>query len=148
MRKVLALAFAVTLLSAFLLAQEGAGGSVEATLTQLETQAVTAAQKNDPSFMETYYADDYVGVGGSGTPMTKQSTVEALKSGASKYEHLEVQDRKITQYGPDVAIARGKVMVKAMISGRPIDGTFMYSRTWVQRGGKWQVVAFQSTKIS
>lgn len=152
MNSLIALAFALTVLSPNLLAQTEdmkmpMTGNVETQVTALDKQGILAVKANDPSFMEKYLADDYVGISGRGQQMDRQTSIDNLKTGKTKYDTLEILEHKVTQYGPSAAIARGKVMVKGMFSGQPNEGTYAFSRTWLQRDGKWQVVAFQSTKI-
>ena len=152
MKRLLALAFALTLLSPNLLSQTAdvtpaTTGSVESQITDLEKQGVIAVQSNDPKFMQSYLADDYMGIGAMGQMADRQTAIDNLKTGKTKYEKLEILDRKVTPYGPNAAIARGKVMVKGMYNGQPIEGTYAFSRTWLQRDGKWQVIGFQSTKM-
>ncbi len=152
MKRLLALAFALTLLSPILRSQTAevtpaTTGTVESQITDLEKQGVIASQSNDPKFIQSYLADDYMGIGSMGQMTDRQTAIDNLKTGKNKYDKLEILDRKITQYGPNAAIARGKVMIKGMYNGQPIDGAYVFSRTWLQRDGKWQVIGFQSTKM-
>jgi Domain of unknown function (DUF4440) len=121
-------------------------GSVGAAIEDMEKQGVAASLKGDPSWVEKYDADDFVSIGGNGRPMDKKTIVDKMKSGALKYSKIDIQDRKVTQYGPNVAISRSTANVKVSMDGAPIEGTFTASRTWLKRNGKWQSIAFQSTQ--
>jgi hypothetical protein len=131
--------------SSSLLAQSA--GPVETTITKLEKESIEAALKGDASWGEKYDADDYVGIGQSGTQGDKKTSLDSLRSGRTKYEKIELKDLKITQYGPNTAIARGTAYAKGTTGGQDFDGQYAYSRVWVKRNGKWQVVSFQVTKM-
>jgi len=55
------------------------------------------------SFLEKYFADDYVAIHGDGKLSTKAEEIENFKSGTTKYESIEVREAKIRTYGDTAA---------------------------------------------
>jgi hypothetical protein len=75
------------------------GGNAEQQIKTLSDQISAAMLKGDASFLEKVYADDYTGIRGDGSVLTKAQEVELFKSDAFKYEALKVQDWKVRVYG-------------------------------------------------
>src|SRR6187401_1556166 len=92
----------VVLLSACLLAAPlalGQGASVEQQISALSDQMIQANLKDDTAFYEKYYAEDATIVHGNGKVFTKEQELADLRSGALKYESIDVRERKIRVYG-------------------------------------------------
>jgi len=72
--------FALVLLALILLALPtawAAAGDVEQQIRTLQDQARDAALKGETAFLEKYLADDYEGIGGDGTPNTKDQAIRS-----------------------------------------------------------------------
>jgi hypothetical protein len=125
-----------------------AGGGVEATILKLNQKIRAASLKGDSATVKELYADDYVSISAiTGAPSTKADLIENLKSGKLKYDSIDVSDMKVHVYGPTMALATAKAEVKGKFGDQDITGSYRSARLFVKRGGKWQVVFFQSTKI-
>ena len=79
--------------------------------------------------------------------VTKAQAIQALKSGAVKYESIDVRDTKIRAYG-NTAIVDSLASLKLTINGKPISGDFRATFVWVKQKGNWKRVAFQSTPVT
>jgi uncharacterized protein (TIGR02246 family) len=123
------------------------GGNAEQQIKTLQTQLVQAVQKGDTSFLEKYYARDCYIIHGDGKLTTKGEEIENFKSGALKYESVDVRDQKIRIYG-DTAVVNTLASVKATVNGRPVSGDFGNTQVWVKQKGNWKSVAFQSTRVA
>jgi ketosteroid isomerase-like protein len=126
--------------------QTAKGGLVDRQIMQLEKQVRESALKSEVSFVEANYADNYVGVGGTGSAMSKSETIEARKNGELKYQSIEPSDQRVRVYG-NTAIVNGVAALKGSFKGNDISGTYRFSRVYVKQGGKWKVVNFQATKV-
>ncbi len=125
-----------------------AGGGVEPTVTKLDAKIRAALLKGDAATIKELYADDYLSVSAvTGAPSTKADLIENLKSGKLKYDSIDVSEVKVQVYGPTMALITSKGEVKGKFGEQDISGTYRASRLLVKRGGKWQVVFFQSTKL-
>ena len=136
--------FSVLLMAAPLaLAQDG---SVEQQISALSDEMIQANLKGDPSFYQKYYADDATIVHGNGKLFTKAQDIEDLKSGALKYESIDVLEKAIHVYG-DTAVVRLLITFKGSLSGKPFPPiNLRRTVVWVNQKGNWKVVAWQVTR--
>ena len=123
------------------------GGSTEQQIKTLGEQLNAANLKGDTSFLEKVLADDYTGVRGDGSVLTKAQEIEKYKSGAIKYETNDVQDLKIRVYG-HTAVSTSLSSSKNMRDGQQHIGTTRNIRVWVKQKGTWKCVAYQTTRVS
>ena len=119
----------------------------EEQIKALLDQSREAALKGDSSYIEKNVADDYTRTNFSGTTESKSNLINAYKSGDLKYQSIETSDVKVQIYG-DAAVATYAAQVKATNKGQDTSGSFRVTRVFVKRNGKWQEVAFQSTRVS
>jgi ketosteroid isomerase-like protein len=123
------------------------GGNVEQEIKNLQDQGREAALKGDTSFLEKYLADDYIGIGAEGQLLTKDHVIQRRKSGALKYESIDVRESKIRSYG-DAAIVNSLASVKGTDDGKPFSGDYRATFVYVKQKGNWMQVSFQSTPAS
>ena len=126
---------------------KGSGGTVEQQIKTLSDKAIEASLKADTSFFEKYYADDCAVIHGDGKVSTKAQEIENFKSGAIKYDSINVSEAKIRTYG-DTAVVNSLVSVKGTINGKPFSGDVRAIRVWVKHKGDWKNVAFQVTRVA
>lgn len=123
------------------------GGKIEEQIETLEAEFVQAELKGDASALEKFYADDATIIHSTGTLSTKAQEIENLKSGALKYDVIEVRDRKIRVYG-DTAVVNAEASVKGIIDGKPFSVNIRATRMWVKQNGGWKVISFQITRMA
>jgi ketosteroid isomerase-like protein len=121
--------------------------SVEEKLKKLETDRAAAVVKADITTLEAQTADDYTLINANGQVMDKKQTLDAIKTGQVKLTSNELSDLKVRVYG-DVAVIIGKADAKGTLSGTEVNGPVMFTRVFVKKGGRWQSVAFQQTRVS
>ena len=126
---------------------KGGGGTVEQEIRSLIDQTVEADLKADASFFEKHYAGDTTIIHGDGKMSTKAEEIEGFKSGAVRYESLDIREAKIRAYG-NTAIVNLLTAVKANIHGKPVSSLVRDSRVWVKQDGIWKCVAFQATRVA
>ena len=123
------------------------GGNAEQQIKTLGEQLNAANLKGDTSFLEKVLADDYTGVRGDGSVLTKAQEIEKYKSGAIKYETNEIKDLKIRVYG-HTAVSTSLSFSKNIRDGQQHIGTTRSIRVWVKQKGTWKCVAYQTTRVS
>jgi len=126
---------------------QSGGGTVEQEIKTLQAQDVQAILKGDTSFLEKYYADDYIAIHGNGMLSTKAEEIENFKSGATKYDSISVREAKIRTYG-DTAVVNALASVKATFNGKPYIGDVRNTRVWVKQNSTWKLVLFQATRLA
>jgi len=125
---------------------ESKGGTVEKQIKALHEQSRQAALKGDIRFQEKYLANDYVGIGGDGSILTKDQAIQMLKSGDIRYEAIDEHDVKVRAYG-DTAIINAMATLKMTAKGTPITGDYRATFVWIKQNGNWKEAAFQATPV-
>jgi carboxymethylenebutenolidase len=119
----------------------------EQEVRELEEQVETLQRANSAE-RTALWAEDLVYINNEGAVFDKARLAPAVSAGEVKIESLEVTERKIRVYD-DVAIVTAKEDMRASFHGKaPRDFVQRYTRAWARRGGKWQVVSFEATKVT
>ena|ERR1700730_1184825 len=122
------------------------GDSVEQAVRQMEEELRVAISKSDTKTYGRLLGDDYVFTNQDALVRTKAQMVSAYDSGSLKYESIKFDEIKVHPYG-DTAVVTGRSTQKAQDNGKDIRGQFRYTRVYVKRQGRWQLVATQVTRI-
>jgi ketosteroid isomerase-like protein len=119
--------------------------SVEQELIKLENDWLQAFFKKDIAFSDRFLADDYMGTDEHGNVKTKAQEIAEIKAGA----HLStsgVQDNiKVRVYG-DAAVVTGRNIMKGLFKGKEYSSPYLWTDTFIKRGGRWQCVASHVSK--
>ena len=121
--------------------------SVEQTLIQMERDWTQAALKKDTATLDRILADDWVAIGFQGTTTTKTQAIAELKSGVSAAQTEELGDMKVRIFGT-TAIVTGSDTEKSTYKGKDSSGKYVWTDVFIERNGRWQAVASQSTKAT
>ena len=132
-------------------------GGAEREIRELEAQLGRAVITGDRAFFERVLAEDFTHTSHSGIFKTRAEWMAENKfenrqgkpqPGKTTYEAFEVDDLAVRIYG-ETAVVTGRSTPKGRnAKGEPIRGQYRFLRVWVKRGGSWQVVAFQGTRIA
>jgi ketosteroid isomerase-like protein len=120
--------------------------SVENEITQLEARRFHAMTQSDLAALDTLLADDLTYVHTSAKLDTKASFLESLRSGELKYESIDSEDVKVRVVG-DAAVVTGRGKMKIELKDRELNFQIRFTDVYAKRGGRWQMVAWQSTRI-
>ena len=146
MKNVLSVASLCLLALSLAAAQAPPKNSTEDQIKQKEQDWAQATVKEGAAAVDKYEADDIFDTDPGGRVTDKTQDKTDLSSGDLKFQSVELSDLKVHVYG-NVAVAAGTSMIKGTYKGQDIGGKYRFTDTWVKRGGKWQAVASQSTKI-
>jgi hypothetical protein len=120
--------------------------SVQLAIEKLVDEYAEAAKKGDVSFFEKNVARDYIGIDADGHMSTKPEVLELYRSGKSKFDTLEVKDRKVRLYASS-AVAISELTMKGHSGTAELNGTYRSIRVLERQNGRWQSVSFQLTKV-
>ena len=120
---------------------------VEDQIKKLEMDRAAAVIKGDMMTLEKATSDDYTLININGQMSDKSQMISGFKSGQNKLSKDELSEMKVRVYG-DTAVITGKVTVEGMMGGKDVSGEAMFTRVYVKKGGRWQAVALQQTRIS
>jgi len=121
--------------------------SAEQAVMQMEEELRVAISKGDAKAYGRIVGDDYVFTNQDAVMRTKAQMVSAYESGSIKYESIKFDEIKVHAYG-DTAVVTGRQTLKGQDNGKDISGQFRYTRVYVKRQGRWQLVATQVTHIA
>jgi ketosteroid isomerase-like protein len=124
--------------------EEGETVSSESSLQQqlldVEHQWVQTALDGDATAFVGLMADNYVALLPDGRTRDKASWVEGIRSGQMKYQSVELRNLKVFLHG-DTAVVTGEFTQKGNSCGHDNSGTGAYVDTWVNRRGRWELIA-------
>jgi len=112
----------------------------------LEQQLQQAELNANSTAIANLLSDDYLGIDGDGTLMTKAETLAAFKDGSMHLTALNTSDRKIRVFGATVVVV-SQAHVTGTHNGKPIDGHYRYTRVYHRSNGVWKVVSFEASRI-
>ena len=121
--------------------------AVEQTLIQLEQEWNRATLAKDYKTVEEIMADDWTGIDFRGMTITKEESIQELKSGESSNQSVELGEMTVKVYG-NTAVVIGSDAEKSTYHGKDSSGKYAWMDVFVKRGGRWQAVASQSTKMA
>jgi len=122
-----------------------------ATLTRMLKEFLAGASVNDSTAHDAFWADDLIYTGSSGRRIGKADIMQGVReSGPPKPGEASTvftaEDIRIQQYGT-TAIVAFRLVGTTRDSGRVSVQDYLNSGTFLKRGGRWQVVNWQATKM-
>ena len=121
--------------------------SVEEAVLKAELQWEQALTNGNASLLNNLYDDTLVYTHSNGKVDTKASYIDAIKSGATKYESMKRDDIKVNVYG-QAAVVTCHWEVHIASKGNKIDMNARYLHVYVRHKDGWKLVAHESTRIS
>ena len=110
---------------------------VERYIVESERQWAESVATGDTSAIERILADDFIGVDPKGCPYTKQQMIGDTRSAPKYFVSNRLNDVKVRFYGK-TAVAQGSETWEKRSGERE---RFVWTDTWLQRNGRWQIVA-------
>jgi ketosteroid isomerase-like protein len=148
MKRSLLLAVVFASVSLFAFAQEKkASNPVEQVILKLEQQWEDALVKSDFAALERLYDDTMVYTHSSGSVDNKSAYINAIKSGATKYQSMKRDDIKVSVYG-DAAVVTCHWDVRVLAGGNKIETNARYIHVYIKQKDGWKMVAHQATRIT
>ena len=119
--------------------------AVEQKLMQMERDWAGAMMNNDPAVLARIEADDYAYVM-DGMKGGKQSDISEAKA-HSLAGKAELTGMQVRVFG-NTAVVTGKASLRdAKYNGKDVSGDYLFTDVFVNRSGRWQVVASHSNKV-
>jgi uncharacterized protein (TIGR02246 family) len=115
-------------------------GSVEQAIRQVDNERIQAQIHADAAALDRIYADDFIGVGPSGTVRTKPQVISDFTSGNLKFQSITTDDVQVRVYG-DTAVETGRSTMNGQDKGKAVPRDNRFTRVWVKQQGRWRLVA-------
>lgn len=131
-----------------------AATGVSAQPNQAAAAAVEAAELRrfevmtgkDYTALASILADDLVYTHSSAAVDSKASYLESLTSGRVTYKVIKPSNLQVRVFG-DMAVIHGEAAMEVDANGQQIVNTLRFTDIWARRDGRWQMVAWQSTRM-
>ena len=114
--------------------------SVEQAIRQLDNERIQAQVGADAVALDRIYADDFIGVGPSGTVRTKPQVISDFTSGDLKFQSITTDEVQVRVYG-NTAVETGLSTMSGQDKGRVVPRDTRFTRVWVKLNGSWQLVS-------
>lgn len=133
------------------LVQEPTGRSREAPdtveLSRLENVWNEAHIRGDADALHRLWSNDFVVTVPNMTLMTKPETMGVWRSGQMKFQRYQTSDIRIRVYD-DAAVVTGRLQRTRNFNGRAVGDDWRFTKVYVRRAGRWQVVAFHASALA
>lgn len=116
-------------------------------IIDLDRKRMEAMGKKDIATLNDLLSDDLIYCHSSARLDTKQSLIGAMQSGATVYEAVEPSDVKAQDLGSAVVLT-GIARIRVTSGGKPNAFAVRFTDVYANRGGKWQMVTWQSTRLA
>lgn len=121
-------------------------GEVE-TLKRLGQQMGDAMIARDIDALDRIFADDWASGGASsGKEVTKESILQAFKSGTDTLESFVLGPMDVLVLG-NIAAVKGSVTEKRYRDGKDVSGEFLYMDLLEKRAGTWVVIRSAGVRV-
>src|SRR5205085_3815291 len=115
-------------------------------IIDLDKKRMHAMAQKDIATLNAVLSDDLVYTHSSARLDTNQSLSRAMESGTTVYTAVEPSDVKAQDLG-DAVVLTGVARISVMSNGRPNSFGVRFTDVYVNKGGQWQMVTWQSTRL-
>ena len=115
-------------------------------IIDLDKKRMHAMAQKDVATLNALLSDDLVYTHSTARLDTKQSLIKAMESGATVYTAVEPSDVQAQDLG-DAVVLTGVARISVMSNGNPNSFGVRFTDVYVNKGGQWQMVAWQSTRL-
>jgi ketosteroid isomerase-like protein len=118
------------------------------SVKEMEEKWEASVPSHDFSTVQAFVASDFVGISSQGKFVEKSSLLAEFKKDKDTYKSAKNEKLNVKAFGPNVMVVTGRAREKGTSKdGKAFDRTFLFTDTWALRGGQWQCVASQVTKV-
>ncbi len=129
------------------LAKAQTAGDGEREIRELETQRFQAMERVDVAALNRILSDDLIYTHASGLQQTKAEVIGVLGSGDMKYESI-TPDKVRVRIFKETAVVTGRASIKIKAGGEEQSFRICYLDVYVKQDGRWQMVAWQSSRVA
>jgi ketosteroid isomerase-like protein len=114
--------------------------SVEQVIRQLDYERIQAQIGANALALNRIYADDFIGIGPSGTVRTKAQVISDFTSADLKFQSITTDDVRVRVYG-NTAVETGRSTMIGQDKGKAVPRDNRFTRVWIKEVGRWRLVA-------
>jgi ketosteroid isomerase-like protein len=124
----------------------GAGQGAEKAIRAVEEQRIEAMIAGDLATLDRLLADELTYVHSNGQVETKAEFLGRIKSGDLKYRSVRREDVRVRVEGR-AAVVTGRAAMEVRSKGEDLSLQMRFTDVYVERGGRWKLLAWQSTRL-
>jgi ketosteroid isomerase-like protein len=128
------------------LAQDRKPTAIENYLVEVEKGRFAAMVSCDIAKLEKVLADDLVYTHSTARTDTKKDILQALSSKATEYKAIDPEAINARVFG-ETAVLNGTMKVQVKNNGNEQTFRVRYLNVYAKRAGRWQLIAWQSTRV-
>jgi ketosteroid isomerase-like protein len=120
----------------------------EQQLTKMLEDFLAAVPRGDRQVFDSFFADDVIYTRSAGVTVNKAEIMKNIDVRAANEPAatFAAEDISVHPYG-NMAVVNFRLVMRADKDGKQETTKFRNTGTFLKRSGKWQVVAWQSTKV-
>jgi uncharacterized protein (TIGR02246 family) len=116
------------------------GGPVEQAIKQVDSECIQAQIHADAAALDRIYADDFIGIGPSGTVRTKPQVLADFTSHHLTFQSITTNEVQVRVY-ENAAVETGVSTMIGQDKGKTVPRDNRFTRVWVKQQGRWRLVA-------
>jgi hypothetical protein len=136
----------VSLLAALMCVSLANAAELPADLAKAVRDYDEAQIHGNKAELQRLVADDYTLVNSSGRVQTKAELIADYTTPGYRIEPFEIL-QPVEKVWSDGAVMGGVVNLRGTDGGKPFAVTLRFADIWARRNGKWQMVAWQATRV-
>lgn len=115
-------------------------------IAALEDARYRAMIAGDPKELGRYLSDRLTYTHSTALTESKAEYLASVAKGVFKYRDIKISERRIRAAG-GAALVTGRITIDILIDGQPKLLQSRFLNVWVEEGGDWRMIAWQSTPI-
>ena len=119
----------------------------EKQMKDLEDRRFRALEQNDFGALESILADDMQYTHSDGRLESKEEYLKSLRTGHVKYMSIALEGSEVRGYG-STAVVTGRALFRVRHTDGERSQRLRYTDVYVKRKGRWQLVAWQATRLN
>src|ERR1700733_7722332 len=115
-------------------------------IIELDRQRMSAMATKDIAVLNKLLSDDLIYTHSSARLDTKRSLIGAMESGVTVYTAVEPSEVVAQDLGNAVVLT-GVAAISVTSGGKPNSFRVRFTDVYADKGGQWQMVTWQSTRL-
>jgi ketosteroid isomerase-like protein len=115
-------------------------------IIELDNKRMNAMGQKDVATLNELLSDDLIYTHSSARQDTKQSLIGAMESGKTVYTSVVPSEVKAQDCG-DAVVLTGVARISVVSGGKPNSFGVRFTDVYANKGGRWQMVTWQSTRL-
>ena len=121
--------------------------SDQQVLIELEQLWDAAFHRGDAKYIETLLADEFIATYGDGSRGDRAKELSLAGDQRQQVDSSRLDEFIVKTFGNTAVVWFTQILV-GPVNGKPTEVRYRYVDVWVNRGGRWQAVASQSTRLN